>query len=115
MPTADSSGGSTNATGVIVMPEIFMPQRKSVPVAHAQGAGNATAPAARVTGERCVVLLELLGSKPVKFAVAHAAKESVPFVGGKPENRSCGVPAVADADLAIGQARHLNTVAVREA
>jgi hypothetical protein len=39
----------------------------------------------------------------------------MPFVRCKSENRPLGVPAVANSDLAIGQARHLHAVAVGEA
>jgi hypothetical protein len=36
----------------------------------------------------------------------------VPLRRREPQDRSCGVPAVADADRAAGQARHLDAVAV---
>ena len=36
----------------------------------------------------------------------------MPLVRREPEERPCGVPAVANADLATGQARHLDTIAV---
>ena len=38
----------------------------------------------------------------------------MPFVWGKSENRTFWNPAIADTDLAIGQARHLDAVPVGE-
>lgn len=38
----------------------------------------------------------------------------MPFVRGKPENRSSGISAVANANAAIGEARHLDAVSVGE-
>ena len=55
-----------------------------------------------------------LPAETVEFPVSHAAEKSVPFVRGESENRPSGIPAIADADLARGQARHLNAVAVGE-
>ena len=50
----------------------------------------------------------------VEFPVSYAAEKSMPLVRREPEDRPCGVPAVANADLATGQARHLDAVAVGE-
>jgi hypothetical protein len=58
--------------------------------------------------------LRLLPAETVEFSVSCASEESVPFVRRKSENRPLGVPAVAYADPAIGQARHLDTVTVGE-
>jgi hypothetical protein len=43
-----------------------------------------------------------LPAEPVEFSVPYASEESVPFVRGKTENRTFGVPAIADADPTIG-------------
>ena len=51
-------------------------------------------------------------AEAVEFAVSYAAEESVPLRRREPQDRSRGVPAVADADRAAGQARHLDAVAV---
>ncbi len=48
----------------------------------------------------------------VEFPVSYASEKSVPLVRREPEDRPSGVPAVANADLATGQARHLYAVAV---
>jgi len=53
-----------------------------------------------------------LRAETVEFAVSYAAEESVPLRRREPQDRSCGIPAVADADRAAGQARHLDAVAV---
>jgi hypothetical protein len=45
----------------------------------------------------------------------HASDKGVPFVWSEPENRTFAVPAVANADLTVGEAGHLDAVAVREA
>jgi hypothetical protein len=49
----------------------------------------------------------------VEFPVSYAAEKSMPLVRREPEDRPSGVPAIANADLAAGQARHLDAVAVR--
>ena len=48
----------------------------------------------------------------VEFPVSYAAEKSMPVVRREPEDRPSGVPAVTNADLATGQARHLDAVAV---
>ena len=53
-------------------------------------------------------------AETIEFSVSYAAEKRVPFIGCKSENRPGGVPAVADADFALGKARHLDTVAVGE-
>ena len=53
-------------------------------------------------------------AETIEFSVSYAAEKGVPFIGCKSENRPSGVPAVADADLAFGKARHLYAVAVGE-
>ena len=55
------------------------------------------------------------GTVKFKFPVPYAAEEGMPFVGGKAEDRTCGVPAIADADLAAGQVRYFDAVTVGEA
>lgn len=55
-----------------------------------------------------------LRTEAVELAVSRAAEEGVPFVGREPQYRPPGVPAVAKADGATRQARHLNAVAVGE-
>jgi len=47
-------------------------------------------------------LVRLLPTETIEFSVSYAAEESVPFVRCEPENCPVGVPAVADADLAMG-------------
>jgi hypothetical protein len=56
----------------------------------------------------------LLPAETVEFSVSCASEKSVPFGRCKSENRTFGVPAVANTDLAIRQARHLDAVAVSE-
>src|SRR5690242_12444590 len=53
-----------------------------------------------------------LPAKVVEFPIARAAQKCVPLAWGKPEHWTRWVLAVADADPAIGQAGHLDTVAV---
>jgi hypothetical protein len=53
-----------------------------------------------------------LPAETVEFPVSHAAEKSMPLVRGEPEDRPLGVSAVANADFATGQARHLDAVAV---
>ena len=53
-----------------------------------------------------------LPAETVEFPVPHAAEESAPLIGGEPQDGPRRVPAVANADLATGQARHLDAVAV---
>jgi hypothetical protein len=53
-------------------------------------------------------------AESVEFSVSDAAEKSVPFVRGESENRSFGVPAVANADPALGQAGYLDAVSVGE-
>src|SRR5580693_10384490 len=54
-------------------------------------------------------------AEAVELAVPDAADEGVPLVRREPQDRSGRVPAVADADLAAAQVRHLDAVAVGEA
>jgi hypothetical protein len=54
-----------------------------------------------------------LSAETVEFPVSDAAEKSVPLVRCERQNWPYGVPAVPNADLATGQARHLDTVAVR--
>ena len=60
------------------------------------------------------LLLRLLPAEAVEFSVLCASEKSMPFVRCKSENWPLGVPAVAYADLAVGQARHLDAVTVGE-
>jgi hypothetical protein len=53
-------------------------------------------------------------AETIEFSVSYTTEKRVPFIGCKSENRPSGVPAVADADLARGKARHLYAVAVGE-
>jgi hypothetical protein len=48
----------------------------------------------------------------VEFPVSYASDKSMPLARREPEDRPFGVPAVTNADLATGQARHLDAVAV---
>jgi hypothetical protein len=59
-------------------------------------------------------LVRPLPTEAVEFSVPDAAEKCMPFVWRKLENRASGVAAVANADAAIGQAGHLNAVAVGE-
>ena len=53
-----------------------------------------------------------LPAETVEFPVSYASDKSMPLVRREPEDRPSGVPAVTNADLATGQARHLDAVAV---
>jgi hypothetical protein len=53
-----------------------------------------------------------LTAEPVEFPVSDAAEKGMPLVGCEHQDWPGGVPAVANADLATGQARHLDAVAV---
>jgi hypothetical protein len=53
-----------------------------------------------------------LPAETVELPASHASDESMPLIRREPEDRPCGVPAVANADIAAGQARHLDAVAV---
>jgi hypothetical protein len=44
----------------------------------------------------------LLPAEAVEFPVPDASEKGMPFIRGKSENRSFGVPAVTDADLIVG-------------
>jgi hypothetical protein len=48
----------------------------------------------------------------IEFTVSYAAKKSVPFARGKVQNRTSGIPAVANPDSPIGHARYLNAVTI---
>ena len=54
-----------------------------------------------------------LTAETVEFTVSDTAEKSVPLVRCEHQDWPYGVPAVANADLAMGQARHLDAVAVR--
>jgi hypothetical protein len=54
-------------------------------------------------------------AESVEFPVSHSAEKGMPLARGELENRAGGVLAVADTDLAAGQARDLDAVAVGEA
>jgi hypothetical protein len=56
--------------------------------------------------------LRSLPARTVEFPVSYAAEKSMPLVRREPEDQPARVPAVANADLAIGQARHLDAIAV---
>ena len=43
-----------------------------------------------------------LPAETVKFSVSYASEKSMPLVRSKTENRTFGVPAIADADPTIG-------------
>lgn len=53
-----------------------------------------------------------LPAETVEFPVSYASEKSMPLVRLEPEDRPSGVPAVANADLASGQARYLDAIAV---
>ena len=55
-----------------------------------------------------------LPAEAIEFSVSDASEKRVPFVRGKSESQPFGVPTVAHADPAIGQARHLDAVTVGE-
>ena len=55
-----------------------------------------------------------LCAEAVELAVPNATDERVPFFWREAENSASSIPAVPDANLAAGQARHLNAVTVRE-
>ncbi len=55
-----------------------------------------------------------LAAEPVELPGPHAPEECAPLVRREPENGAFGVLAVANADPAVGQARHLDAVAVGE-
>ena len=98
--------------------------KKEAPVAdRSPGSGSARHPATRflLLSHRAGLIGRLqvadllappLPAESVEFPVPHTSNERVPFVGGEPQNRPSRIPAVTNADLAIGQARHLDAVAV---
>ena len=53
-----------------------------------------------------------LAVETVEFPVSYASDKGMPLVRREPEDRPSGVPAVTNADLATGQARHLDAVTV---
>jgi hypothetical protein len=53
-----------------------------------------------------------LPAEAVEFPVPDAAEKGVPLIRREPQDRPCGIPAVTNADLAPGQARYLDAVAV---
>src|SRR5262249_22811982 len=55
-----------------------------------------------------------LHAETVKFPVAYASEECVPFIRRESQNCPFGFPAVTDPDLATRQASYLDTVAVGE-
>lgn len=56
----------------------------------------------------------LLPAEPVELPVTDATQERMPLIRCKPENRPIRLTAVANTNLAIGQAGYLDTVAVGE-
>src|SRR5689334_3304403 len=52
-----------------------------------------------------------LPGEAVEFPVSHAAEKGMPFIRRERQDGPSGVSAVANADLAAGQARHLDAVA----
>lgn len=60
------------------------------------------------------MLARSLLAEAVEFSVPDASEKGMPFVRCESENQPCGVPAVAHADPAIGQTRHLDAVTVGE-
>jgi len=60
------------------------------------------------------LLVRSLPAETIEFSVSCASEKRMPFIRCKSENRPLRVPAVADTDLAIGQVRHLDAVAVGE-
>lgn len=76
------------------------------------GSGSSSA-SATAEGYRAL-LVRSLHAETVEFPVANAPEECVPFIRRESENRPFGLPAVADPDLAVGQASYLDTVAVGE-
>jgi len=59
-------------------------------------------------------LARLLPAETVEFSVSYASDKCMPFVRSELEDLLLGVPAVANADSAAGQGRHLDAVAVGE-
>jgi len=55
-----------------------------------------------VAGRYRAMLARSLPAETIEFSVSYASEKRMPFVRCKPENRTFGVPAVADTDLAIG-------------
>ena len=53
-------------------------------------------------GRYSIVPPRPLPAETVEFSVSYAAEKCVPFVRRKCQNRPAGVPAIADADPAIG-------------
>jgi hypothetical protein len=53
-----------------------------------------------------------LTAETVKFPVSDAPEKGVPLIRSEHQDWPYGVPAVANADLAAGQAGHLDAVAV---
>jgi hypothetical protein len=53
-----------------------------------------------------------LSAETVEFSVPHAAEKGMPLVRREVEDQPGAVPAVAHADIATGQARHLDAIAV---
>ena len=60
------------------------------------------------------MLVQLLPAETIEFPVSYASEKSMPFVRCKSENRPSGIPAVTHTDLAIGQVRYFDAVAVGE-
>jgi Arginase family len=53
-----------------------------------------------------------LPAEAVELPVPHAAEKGMPLIRRELQDRPSGIPAVANADLATGQARHLDAVTV---
>ena len=67
-----------------------------------------------ISAGRYAMPVRSLRAEAVELAVSRAAEDGMPFVRREPENWPLGIPAVAKADRATGQARHLHAVAVGE-
>ena len=57
-------------------------------------------------------IVRSLPAEAVELPVPDAAEKGVPLIRREPQDGPCGVSAVPNADLAPGQARHLDAVAV---
>jgi hypothetical protein len=65
-------------------------------------------------GRYSIELGRPLPAETVEFSVSHASEERMPFVRCKPQDRSFGLPAVANADAAIGEVRYLDAITIGE-
>ena len=76
------------------------------------GAGPGSSPPSRPRLAPAGPRIRPLPAEAVEFPVPDAAEKGVPLIRGEPQDRPRGIPAVTNADLAPGQARHLDAVAV---